>query len=421
MRLVLRRLLVFVLKWLTRAVIRKYHPRIIAVTGSVGKSTTRELIVGMLGGHYRVRGSVGNYNTEIGVPLTVFGTTAGHGFLGWLKVLQVAASLLVRQTDYPEVLVLEMAADRPGDIRHLAGVAPPDIAVVTNVRNVHLEQYASVEAIAEEKSQLVRALGPDGVAILNFDDTRTRMMRALTQANAVFYGMTDEANVWLSDFTFEPEGASGTVNVRERDGSEVRSWPLTTGLLGVHQLSAVLAAFAVAYSVGVPPEEALAVAKGFRPLPGRGRTFTGAEGRLIIDDSYNASPQAVMASLDVLERMPKPRIAVLGEMRELGAAREAGHRSVGEYATSRVEYLVTVGGDAGLIAAAAKEAGLSADHVFAETTAAEATNRVKAIPGGSVLVKGSQAVYLERVVESLLADPRDAERLVKRPIPSDAP
>ena len=170
------------------------------------------------------------------------------------------------------------------------------------------------------------------------------------------------------------------------------------------------------------PADALAAAKKFEVAAGRGRLFSGAGKSTVIDDTYNASPQAVMASLDVLEHFPKPRVAVLGDMRELGQAREAGHAAVGEYAAHRVEHLITLGEDARLIAQAAEEAGMSPGRIHQSESAEDAAAAAgRAAANGTVLVKGSQGVYLERVVKELLADPRDESRLVQRPIPEDAP
>lgn len=416
-----RRLIVWLLRVLAGRVLAKYRPKIVAVTGSVGKTTTTGLVATMLANEFRLRAQPG-YNSEIGVPLAIlFGDLAERGIPqgvgGWLKTLGDGFRETLGRRDYPEVLVLEMAADRPGDIKYLTSLAPPDIAVVTNVRNVHLERYEGIEQIAEEKSWLVRNLKPNGVAILNFDDTKVRLMQTYASGRSVYYGLTDESNIWADDITHGREGMTATLHIRDRERDPAKSWELRTPLLGRHQLYAVLAGVAAARALGVPPERALAAAASFSAPPGRLRLLEGQDGLLLLDDSYNASPQAMLSSLEVLRGFPGPQRAVLGSMKELGQATAQGHRMVGEAVADWLDELVTVGEEAELIAEAARERGMAAGKIHSVADAPAAIPLVNADGrGGSVLVKGSQAVYLERVVEALLRDPRQVSQLVKRPV-----
>jgi UDP-N-acetylmuramoyl-tripeptide--D-alanyl-D-alanine ligase len=246
-------------------------------------------------------------------------------------------------------------------------------------------------------------------------------MQASAPGRVLYYGLTDESNLWATDLKTTPGGLAATVHYRSTEDGPEETWPLKTLLLGRHQLSGILAALGAALVNGVSAEEALAAVASIGPPPGRGRVLAGKHDLTLIDDSYNASPQAVMASLEVLQQFPGPRIAVLGDMRELGRAREAGHRSVGEFAAGWLDELITVGDDAALIGQAAAAAGMKPEAIH-QATAKEAAELIEAKHrGGTVLVKGSQAVYLERTVAALLADPRDAARLVKRRIPTDAP
>lgn len=414
MRNIFRKLLVTWLGLLARGVLARHHPRIVAVTGSVGKTTTKELTRLMLTERFRVRTSQGNYNTEIGLPLTVFGVERPQHLTGWFGISTAALALLFQTGDYPEVLVLEMAADKPGDIKHLTAIAPPDISIVTNVRGVHLEFYDSVEAIAEEKSWAVRRLRPGGIAILNFDDTTVRMMRSLASdaPGAVrYYGLTDEADVWLTDITQDRHGQQATLHLKESG----QTFKFTTPLLGRHQLYSVLAAFTAATVSGVDPEQALAAASKFETPPGRLRVLAGKDGLTLLDDTYNASPQAMLDALEVLKGFPGPHRAVLGEMKELGAGREQGHTSVGEALAPWLDELVVVGDDAALIAEGAKRAGMDPAKIHFAGSAPEAVQFVNRDGrGGTVLLKASQSVYLERATIALLKDHRDARQVVQR-------
>jgi UDP-N-acetylmuramoyl-tripeptide--D-alanyl-D-alanine ligase len=412
MKRLLRRLIVWKLKVLARLTLRRYHPRIVAVTGSVGKTTTKDLTAAMLEVRFKLRASQGGYNTEFGVPLTILGERTPRHFFGWFGVAVRALWRVVRRHDYPELLVLEMSADKPGDLAYLSRLARPDVAVVTNVQPVHIENYESIEEIATEKSQPVRALPEDGLAILNFDDTRVRMMRTLTEAPTSFYGLTDESNVWADRIAQGPDGLTATIHVRPQEDAAPESYELSTKLLGRHQLSGVLAAFAVAYATGVDPKRALARITNFAGPPGRLQPLPGRGSLTILDDSYNSSPQAALASLEVLREFPGPHRAVLGEMRELGDSGPDLHRMVGEQ-LGWLDELVTVGPQAEVMAEAAEAAGATrVTHVMKTPEAIPLTADWQ---DGTALIKGSQnTLYLERVSESLLKDPADAARLNQR-------
>lgn len=413
MRKLLAGLVLWKLTLLAKLLLRKYQPRIVAVAGCVGKTTTKELIGAMLSERFRTRVSKGSYNSEWGVPLTILDRiTGGRNIGAWFGIFWHAVRLLIRRSDYPEVLVLELGVDHPGDMDRLVKLVQPDVAVVTNVRDTHLVNFENVAQIAEENSKIIPALKGDGVAVLNFDDTSVRMMRTMAPDSVVYYGLTDEANVWLDEITVSEAGVAATLHLREREGGEVRSWPLRTTLVGRTQLYAVGAALAVAYSVGVVPEHAVAVAQDFVAPPGRLRLFAGRDNLTVIDDSYNASPQAMVDSLAVLKDFPEPRTAILGTMAELGIDHESGHALVGNYVADWLDRLIVVGEGGTLIAEAAKAAGMDADNITPAATAEEAAAAVG--QDGSVLVKASRAVGLEAAVEALLADPRDASHLVGR-------
>ncbi|MEX1113174.1 MAG: UDP-N-acetylmuramoyl-tripeptide--D-alanyl-D-alanine ligase [Patescibacteria group bacterium] len=402
----LRRILVTLLGWLARATLLRYRPTVVAVTGSVGKTTTKELTAAMLASRYRIRKTEGNYNTEIGVPLTVLGQRLPRSVVGWPVVFAKGLAGLAGLQDYPEVLVLELAADKPGDMRHLAGLVNPDVAVVTNVRNVHRESYDSIEQIAEEKAWLVRRLKTSGVAVLNHDDPRVRAMRSLTPAKVRFYGESEQAHYQLTEMEHERTGYRVALSISGAEAVRFRA-----AVHGRPLLAGMAAAIAAADALDIPLAESAKVVSSWTPPPGRLRVFNGTDGRTILDDSYNASPEAVIASLETLQHFPPPRRAVLGDMKELGDASVAGHRKVGAAAATLVDELVVVGESALLIAEAAREAGLAQSSIHIAGNADEAARLVGR--GGSVLVKGSRAMRLERTVAALLKDPRDRRHLIE--------
>lgn len=415
MKSFLRPLLVWKLKLISRLVLRRRRPSVVAITGSVGKTTTKELTARMLSERYRVRSSEGNYNTEIGVPLTIIGAAQPKTFGDWWRALWHGWRLVFSGEDYPEVLVLELAADHPGDLKHLTSFVRPDAAIVTNVRNVHLEAYGSVEQIAEEKSWPVKRLKPDGVAILNRDDRRTRAMHQLAPGQTLYYGFDDGANAYVTNVKQTAHGQTATIHFRQGAGGKAESYPLKTALLGRHQLYATMAAFAAARFGEVDPKQALESIIHVQAPPGRLRVFRG-KGRLtILDDTYNASPQATLAALETLYHFKGPHRAILGDMKELGPESQKGHRDVGEVAGKFLDELVVVGEESNHTAEAAKTVGMSPDKIHFAGNAAEAADLINQDKkGGTVLVKASQSMYLEQAVKALLADPRDAKYLVQR-------
>ena len=411
-----RWLLVTWLALLARLVLWRRRPSVVAITGSVGKTTTKELIGRILAERYRTRSTAGNYNTEIGVPLTIIGSRQPRRLVEWWDVTRKAVSLLFSgEEDYPEVLVLEMAADQPGDLAHLTSFVRPDIAVITNVRNVHLQAYQAVEQIAEEKSWIVRRLKSSGTAVLNADDAKTKAMGSAVPGRALTYGFDEESAVYVTDVKQEAGGQRATLHYRERSGAKPHSFKLQTPLLGRHQLYAIMAAFAVGRIAEVDPAQALEAIKQVSAPPGRMRIFKGRHRLTILDDSYNASPQAVLAALETLYHLKGPHRAVLGEMKELGPQSREGHETVGEVAGKFLDELVVVGDDGLIIAETAKRAGMNPDKIHVASNGSEAAKLVNQDKrGGTLLVKGSQSVYLEQTVKALLANPQDVKYLVQR-------
>jgi UDP-N-acetylmuramoyl-tripeptide--D-alanyl-D-alanine ligase len=355
---------------------RRFDPLVVGVTGSIAKTSTKEAIAGVLSTRLTVLRSEGNQNNEIGLPLTLLALRDEH-----------------------RAAVLEMGMYVGGEIADLARIARPEIGVVTAVQGVHLSRIGSLDAIEAAKAELVEALPEDGTAILNADDPRVLRMASRTAAPALTYGFALDADVRAEDVSSRGfEGMRFTL----RSGGLRREVTIPgLGRLSVHN---ALAASAVGLAAGLD-EDAIVegLSAGWR-APHRGDVVrTG--GVAVIDDAYNASPGSVRAALDALAGLPGRRIAVLGEMLELGAASEAGHREVGEAAASVADLLVVVGDGAAGIARGAADRGLPPDRIWVVDVPETAVRMLlrELRPGDVVLVKASRGAELERVVDGLVS------------------
>jgi len=401
-----RALAVLLGRLLVRPVLRRYRPAIVTISGSVGKTTTSRLTAAILAERFRVLSTRGNENS----PMSLVAVLVGYRRTGRLARDVVgmcrAALATLRRGHYAELLVLEVAAGRPGGLRAAMRIIRPDVAVITNVRDAHLEYFGTIEAIAAEKSRPVRRLKPGGVAVLNVDDPRVRAMSSLTRNRTVGYGLSPAASVRATDLRRSETGITATVEIRRADG-QVESASLATPLLAHHQAYSLLAALAAADALGVPLERAVPVATRFQPPEGRLSRVRGPAGMTILDDSHNASPQAMLDSLEALRTLPAPHQAVLGEMRQLGPHHERAHRMVGAAVAGWLDALVTVGPGGARIAAAAAEHGMDPARIRAAESPEAAAELVRRDGGGTVLVKGSSALQLERAVELLRDDAPD--------------
>jgi UDP-N-acetylmuramoyl-tripeptide--D-alanyl-D-alanine ligase len=408
-----RRMLILVLVGLARGVLRRYRPRIVAVTGSVGKTTTTALVAAVVARGFTVRATPGNSNSEVGVPATILGAPGARGrgkARARLLAVVRGVGVLVGGRAYPQALVLEVAAGRPGELERITRAVRPDVAVVTHVRPVHLEFFGSVAAVANEKAWVIRRLRPGGVAVLPADDEEAGRLAELAPGRVVLHSLDGPADLWLEDVHTGLDGCTGTLVIRREHGPAARH-PFTTRLLGRHQLGGVLSAVAVGLVLGIAPEEALDAIARVEAPPHRLRTLPGRGGVTVLDDAHNASAQAVVDALEVLAHFPGPRWAVLGDMRELGPATEEAHRSVGRAVVGRADELLTVGAHAALIAESAVEHGFDPSAVRRCPDAATVIGVLSAaaLDSGTILVKGSHAVGLEGVVEALVeAETQDA-------------
>jgi UDP-N-acetylmuramoyl-tripeptide--D-alanyl-D-alanine ligase len=359
---------------------RQHDVRVIGITGSVGKTTSKEAIGAVLGQRYRTLKSEGNYNNEIGLPLTLLHLDATH-----------------------ERVVLEMGMYDLGEISQLADIALPRVGIVTNVGPTHLERLGSIERIAQAKAELPRALPPasaGGVAILNADDHRVRAMAGLTPARVFTYGLASDADLWASHI--ESKGLEG---IRFQFHHRQETIHARVPMLGRHSIHTALCAAAVGLVEGLSWEEILS---GLRDQEAQLRLVAvpGPHGSTILDDTYNSSPASCRAALSLLYELDGRKIAVLGDMLELGPYEAEAHRLVGRRARDVVDLLVTVGPLSHTIAEEALRAGMDVGSVYTVETNTQATDLLRTliepnVAGDKILVKGSRGMGMEEIVANL--------------------
>ncbi len=355
----------------------QFDPQVVAITGSVGKTSTKELTAAVLGQRHRVLKSRGNYNNEIGLPLTILELTDDHDFMA-----------------------LEMGAYQPGEIESLCRIAQPDIGVVTIVSPAHLERMGSLEAIQATKQELVEALPASGSAILNYDEPLVMQMANHTTASVFTYGLNPEADLWADEI-----GSMGLDGIHFKMRHQDASLHVHVPLLGRHSVHTALRASAVGIRAGMEWDD---IISGLQDKQAQLRLVAveGPNGSLIIDDTYNSSPESALAALNLLHDLDGRRIAVMGDMLELGAAEQESHLLVGRRIAAVADILVTVGVRAQWFGQAAEELGMPASAIYALENADQAINLLEKTiePADVTLIKGSLGMRLDRIVTALSQD-----------------
>ncbi len=403
---------------LARAVLRKFHPTVIAVTGSVGKTSATNAIATVLSARFSVWKNAKNFNNEIGVPLAILGIPKTPASVWqWCHVYLRGISMLVFPfRGYPALLVLELGVDHPGDMAYLLTLVAPKVGVLTAVSAAHTEFLGTIDDVFREKALLVERLPQDGLALLNTDDERCMSLRSRLSASVRSFGFNDRADVQgrMEEVDVAAPALRSTLTYQ---GTVV---PIAIqGVLGEHQVYGLLAAAAVGLSFGMNLVEIARALERYQPLPGRMRVLPGIKHTLLIDDTYNAQPQATHAALDAVSPwIGKQRVFVcLGDMAELGQYADAAHEEVGKHvARLNPTLLVTAGALGKSIARAAQTAGFPEDRCASFDTAAEAGKflQERLAPGDVVLVKGAQMMRMEKVVKELMAEPERAGELLVR-------
>jgi UDP-N-acetylmuramoyl-tripeptide--D-alanyl-D-alanine ligase len=353
----------------------QWNGEVVGVTGSAGKTSTKDVIAEMLSVKMPAAKTIGNFNNHVGVPLSI-----------------------LRLPAQARVAVLEIGMNHAGEIRALSAIARPRIGVVTNVGHAHMEAFQSIEDVAAAKRELIEALPADGIAVLNADDPLVIQFRKVHGGRTITFGLNEGADVRAEQVSVTAEGVRFQVN-----GVQFES-----RLLGRHSILNLLAGIAVASLYDIRPEQLVGVVGQLSAGSMRGQRFAH-NGILILNDCYNSNPDAARAMIDVLQETPaKRRIAVLGEMLELGRWAESLHRDVGRYvANCGIDVLVGIRGAASHLVDAAREAGHAVDAAFffPDTTAAGDHLRQIARPGDVILFKGSRGTHVEQALERFLARP----------------
>jgi len=354
----------------------RFNVRVIGITGSVGKSTTKELTAEVLSKRFRTLKNQGNYNNEIGLPLTLLRLGPGY-----------------------QCVVLEMGFYEPGDIELLCRIARPQVGVLTNIGTVHASRAKSQEAIARGKSELIQALpaSPVGTAILNQDDPLVVPMQELTKASVFFYGLDPNADLWADQI--ESQGLDG-IHFRVHYMGEV--FNLQASLIGRHSIHTILRAISVGLIEGLTWGE---IITGLHQASSQLRLVVvqTRHGALLLDDTYNASPESMLAALNLLHELPGRRIAVLGGMNELGPYELSGHQKVGMRAAEVADELITYRENGRMIHDAAAAVGFRADHLSHLQTEDEVVSRLDRMlrAGDVVLVKGAHSLRMDNIVQAL--------------------
>ena len=422
----MKRFILRILQWkltfLAKRVLHRYAPIVVGVAGSVGKTSSVQAIALALGRDYRVGQTLRSYNQELGVPLSILRQETGYRSLWrWIAILLRGCWLGygVRDAQYPNLFVLELGADSPGDVDKLMAWVKPQVGVLTAATIEHVEFFGSIEAAMAEERKVLTKLPKTAVAVVNADDPSAMVATGSCKARVVRYGLHDGADVTLTNASILGTDANTVQGVSAKVVVGGSSVPIVVrDTLGRHSLYAVGAGFAVAHALGAKLTNASEQLRMYQPPAGRMRVIRGVKDTTIIDDTYNSSPAAANAALDTLHELSTPglKYAVLGDMRELGPVSEDEHRKLGAYVVGKADVLVTVGEQAKWIANGAREHGFADDRILSFDKPDGVGNflqdRIK--HADLILVKGSQGIRCEKVVKEFMAEPTRAAELLTR-------
>jgi len=407
------------LKNLSIKFLNKYHPEIIAITGSNGKSSTKEAVATVLKAKFNVLSSPGNYNTEFGVPLSILEERMPCFIIKWPYILLKSYLKLFFKNQYYQKLVLEIAADKPGDIEYLTSFIKPDVGILTSIGESHLELFKNIDNVAKEKSILLKRTKTDGFLCLNYDDPRILKIGKKLSHKIIWYGCSDKADLWGSNFEQNLNGIKFNINYKND------SLPIIIyNVLGKHFIYPILAGASVGIIYGMSLGKVINQLKKVNFPKGRMRIINGINESKIIDDSYNANPNSMIAALETVNLLKKDYvnqsriIGVLGTMNELGDYEQEGHEKVGRKAAEVLDFLITIGKPANsYLTQAAIKKGFLPNRIFKFNNSIEAGQFLKKFIKNYdiILVKGSQNnVRTEWVVEQIMENPEKAKELLVR-------
>ncbi len=437
----LKKIVVFLITAEAKLVLRRYKPKIVAITGSVGKTSAKDAVAVVLGQKFFTRKSAKSYNSEIGVPLVVLDAENAwlNPFLWFVNILKGCKLIFSPgKIKYPDWLVLELGVERPGDMEKLASWIKPDILVFTALAEIppHVEFFSGPEVLVQEKLKIIKNCGPNTFVVLNGDDKTLEEAKQKIQAlpaaclagrqgrqgKTITFGFGEENDLKASNYhvTFQdenskeiPEGLTFKVDYK---GSSV---PVRiSGAFGKHNAYSALASLGVGLSQDFNLIDISEALSQYSPPPGRLRLIEGIKGAYILDDTYNSSPKASHAALDVLADLPAKgrKIAVLGDMLELGKYAVQAHKNIGDRASQVANIIFVVGPRSKFLSEEARAQGFDPKNIFEFSTSEEAAKPLQEImqEGDLILIKGSQAMRMEKIVEEIMLHPENKEKLLVR-------
>lgn len=413
MKIIFKKIIIKILTLESKLVLKRFKPKIIAITGSVGKTSAKDAIYNALKDNLHIRKNQKSFNSDIGTPLTILGLQNGWSDpVFWLKNIFVGATRIF-SFKYPEWLVLEIGVDRPGDIEKITKWIKPDVVVITTFPTIpaHVEAFETPEAVIAEKTKLVLAMKKDGFLILNADDERVMKTASLSKGTVYTYGIKEKGSIQADNVVIstargdsweKPTGMS--IHIDYGDSSVPL---LIHGGLGVQHIYPILSALAVGVALKVPFLSLVQSFGDYTTPAGRMRILSGMKDSVIIDDTYNSSPIAFEKAIDVFSQIKSPgkKILIIGDMLELGKFSSAEHKKAGILiGKMNPEFLVTVGPRSMESAQEAISAGMKEEKIFQFKNSTEAGMWAKDYveKGDVVLVKGSQGMRMEKVVEKIL-------------------
>ncbi|MCK4968708.1 MAG: UDP-N-acetylmuramoyl-tripeptide--D-alanyl-D-alanine ligase [Candidatus Aenigmarchaeota archaeon] len=406
----------YILAYLAKQVIKKYRPMVIGITGSIGKSTTKEAIKIVLDKFFPVRASYSNYNNEIGMPLSILNVRLSkHRLRNLWRIIRQSWRLLVGfDKNYPSILILEMAADHPGDLSYLTSIARPDLAVLTAITPSHLQFFSNLEGVAKEKTTIIRNLASNGWAIINIDDLTIKQYKEKIETKILTFGLSEQADVRAKEIYLDQKLLVNKQLKIKGLGFKL-SYRGTTipvylpKVVARHHLYSVLAGIAVGLVSDLKLLDICEALKKYQPIDNRLTLKEGINQSIILDDTYNSSPKAAKAALTTLAELgdgyPVRRWAILGDMLELGNYTEEEHWAVGKLvAKLKIDFLVVIGEQAKIISRAAKTKGFPIENIFIFNDLAKAGKLLQEelIKNDLVLIKASRAFRLEKLVEMIV-------------------
>ncbi len=423
MKEIFKKTITYILKKEAQLILKKYKPKVVAITGSVGKTSTKDAVYAVLSNIAYVRKSEKSYNSQIGLPLTILGVPNGWSSpVVWIKNILKGLWLFLYPHKYPEWLVLEVGVGKPGDMKETASWLATDVVIITAIGDTpaHIEFFNSRKHLIEEKSGLIKTLKKDGLLVLNADDEAVLGMKSKTKNITVTYGFQKDAQILANGdqiLYLKDSGIPEGVIYRIEEGGN--SLPVVvSGVFGRNHIYASLATLAMASGLKLNMIEAINSLKNYDVPAGRMRLLVGINDSFIIDDTYNSSPFACESALNTLKEVKNKgrKIAVLGDMLELGKHTEESHKNIGKIASIKTDILCVVGPRAQSIKDGAFEAGMPSENIFEFSNSYLAGEFLKTFvaSGDMILVKGSQGVRMERTVEAILKDQKNKAKLLVR-------